>query len=86
MNDVEPKNYKYDEFNVQSALDTLIKAKEIEEDSKLMSLVQDLAGKKGKAISSIAGLRKKANEMAMESKSKKKYNSKKLEEEKSDKE
>ena len=45
---------KYDDWQVEDALRTLTRAKEIQKDKKMMSLVKALAKKKIAAIATIA--------------------------------
>lgn len=51
-----------DEYHVKSAMDDLLRAEEHKQDPLLMAAIAKHAGKKAKAINSIAGLRKKAHE------------------------
>lgn len=59
-------DHKYDQYAVQSAMDTLIRAEEIRADAKMMGLVQKELSKKKKAINSIADLKAAAAEMDKE--------------------
>ncbi len=52
------------EYDIDCAVDTLIKAEEIKKDPELMAKVLAKVKSKGEAIKSIAGLRKKAEEMS----------------------
>jgi hypothetical protein len=54
---------KYDKWAVENALETLMRAKEIESDAKMMTLVKEKASEKKAALTSIDGLRKKAQEV-----------------------
>ncbi len=63
---VKKDDHKYDEYAVQSAMDTLIRAEEIRSDEKMMGLVNKQLSKKKKAINSIADLKAKAAEMDAE--------------------
>jgi hypothetical protein len=54
------------DYEIECALDTLVKAKEIEADKELMKKVQDLAKSKANKILSIADLKKKYQEVAKE--------------------
>lgn len=56
-------DHKYDKWSVQSAVDALVRAKEIEQDPKMMELVLKEAKKKATAINSVADLRKKKAEV-----------------------
>lgn len=62
----KPDDHKYDEYAVQSAMDTLIHAEEIRADSKMMGLVSKHLTKKKKAINSIADLKAAGAEMDKE--------------------
>jgi hypothetical protein len=53
---------KFEDYEVQSALDSLIRAEEVRGDKALMAEVSKLASKKKDAISSIADLREAYNE------------------------
>ena len=50
-------DHKYDEYAVQSAMDTLIRAEEIRADEKMMGLVNKQLSKKKNAINKIEGLK-----------------------------
>ena len=47
---------KYDEYEVKSAVDTLLRAEEIKDNKDLMKLVNVELGKKGKALNKITSL------------------------------
>lgn len=67
MSDVkEMKDDKYEDWKVEDAASTLLRAEEIKQDSKMMSKVAPLLAKKKKAITSIADLKKVREERAME--------------------
>lgn len=57
---------EYHKYECEDALRTLTRAEEIKADPDLMEQVQKLASKQKKAISSIAALRGKREELAME--------------------
>lgn len=57
---------KFEKYECEDALRTLTRAEEIKADPELMKEVQKLAKKQKKTISSIADLRARADEMAME--------------------
>lgn len=52
-----PDDHKYENYCVEEALRTLKKAEEIKADERMMKLVQELAKKEKRAISSIAQLK-----------------------------
>jgi hypothetical protein len=53
----EGKKKKYEEYEVDSAVETLIRAEEIKHNPPLMALVQKKIAKKKRAISSIDDLK-----------------------------
>lgn len=55
-----------DQHEIDEAVRILIRAKEIEQDPKLMAACSEMLGKKKKAINSIEGLRDLANKMDRE--------------------
>ena len=57
---------KYDDMSVQCALDALMRAEEIKQDSKMLELVMKKIGAKKKAIDSLAELREVASEKRSE--------------------
>lgn len=54
---------KYDEWAVKSAAETLVRAEEIKQDSKMMKLVSKHITKQKKAIDSIEDLRERYQEV-----------------------
>lgn len=54
---------KYDKYEIENCMDTLIRAEEIKQDPEKMKQVSKLMGKKKKAISSIDDLRAAAQEV-----------------------
>lgn len=54
---------KIDDYEVNSAMETLMRAEEIKKDPELMKLVQKKAGSKMKSIKSVQDLRDLGNDM-----------------------
>lgn len=60
------KKEGYDEYEIKSCAETLIKAEEIKKDEKKMKAIHAYLSKKKKAISSIADIKSAYKEKSME--------------------
>lgn len=61
--DVSMEDHKYDDYAVQSAFDTLMRAEEHKQDPKMMKAVHAKLSKQKRAIKSIQDLKTARNEM-----------------------
>ena len=58
-------DHKYDDYSVQSAFDTLMRAEDHKSDPKMMDLIHKKMKKHKRVIKSIDDLKKARNDMAM---------------------
>lgn len=63
---MEKKKSGYDDYELDDAVRTLVRAEEIKQDKKLMKACGDRLDKKVRAVKSIADLRQRKNEMNSE--------------------
>ncbi len=66
MNEIKDEKKGLEKYEIENALNDLIRVHEIYENKELMAAVQKLAIKKKKAISSISDIRAASEEMAKE--------------------